>query len=59
MVRGEDTSYNFAYQLGGGLSYALTEWATISLGYRIIIRSEIQHMGHRKRRRPPAQVVFR
>jgi len=36
VVRGSDTSYSFAYQFGGGLSYALTEWATISLGYRYV-----------------------
>ncbi len=31
---GDDTTYHFAWQAGGGISYALTEWAHISLGYR-------------------------
>lgn len=34
IVKGDGTDLNFAYQVGGGISYALTEWSTIGLGYR-------------------------
>ncbi len=34
IVDGEGTDLNFAWQVGGGVEYALTRWAAIGLGYR-------------------------
>jgi hypothetical protein len=36
VVSGDDDGYHFAWQAGAGLSYALTEWAHIAVGYRYV-----------------------
>lgn len=39
--RGSDSVNNFGYQVGAGIGYAFTDWATISLGYRYHDMGEI------------------
>lgn len=38
---GKETAYNFAWQAGAGLSYALTEQTSVSLGYRYVDLGEL------------------
>ena len=35
-LRGKDTAYKFAWQVGSGFGYDLTERVTISMGYRYV-----------------------
>jgi hypothetical protein len=42
IVSGDGTRYGFAWQVGTGIDYALTEWAHIGLGYRYLDLGEIE-----------------
>ena len=39
--RGSSDENNFAYQVGAGLSYDFTHWATLSIGYRYLDMGEV------------------